>query len=264
MPDKKQWMELAVGASREAGNILKEKLGTELQMQLKGSKNLVTEADKASEARIMEILREGTPGCSILAEESPEHKGTSELKWIIDPLDGTTNFAHGLPIFSVSIGLEVQSELTLGVVYNPISEELFTAEKGKGAFLNGSRLQVSPVKSLEESLLVTGFAYEILTSEQDNLDFFGAFSLEAQSVRRLGSAALDFCYVAAGRLDGYWELSLHPWDMAAGVLVVLEAGGKVSNLDGSPIDIYNGKQVSSNGLIHDEMLEIIRETSMDR
>lgn len=264
MTDSNRWLELAVHAAREAGPILKKKFRTQIHKELKSEKNLVTEADKASEECIISILQNACPDCTILAEESPEMKGTSGMKWIIDPLDGTTNFAHGLGTFSISIGLEVEGDLTVGVVYDPIRDEMFTARKGCGAFMNGEPIRVSETQLLGDALLVTGIPYSVLTLEENNLDLFAAFCFEGQSVRRLGSAALDFCYVAAGFMDGYWELGLQPWDMAAGTLIVQEAGGTVTSLTGSPIDIYSKRQVASNGRIHQQMLDVIRETQEDR
>jgi len=264
MTDMDRLLEIAAHAAQDAGTLLRQKFGSELQIEFKGRKNIVTEADKAAESCIIEVLRKATPDSTILTEESPEMKGTSPLKWIIDPVDGTTNFAHGLPIFSVSIGAEVDGEVVAGIVYNPISGEEFTAKKGQGSFLNGEPIHVSSVDDLEEGLLVTGIPYSVLTTDEDNLDLFAAFCFEGQSVRRLGSAALDFCYVASGRLDGYWELSLYPWDMAAGVLIVQEAGGKVTDLTGNPVDIYGKRHIASNGLIHDAMLQVVRETSQEQ
>ncbi|HNT33926.1 MAG TPA: inositol monophosphatase family protein [bacterium] len=264
MTDSNRWLELAVRAAREAGPILKRKFRTKIHKELKSEKNLVTEADKASEECLVKILREGCPDCTILTEESPEMKGASGMKWIIDPLDGTTNFAHGLATFSISIGLEMEGQIVVGAVYDPIHDDMYTACKGEGAFLNGCPIHVSETELLGDSLLVTGIPYSVLTLEENNLDLFAAFCFEGQSVRRLGSAALDFCNVAAGFLDGFWELGLQPWDMAAGSLIVQEAGGTVTDTTGAPIDIYAKRQVASNGRIHHQMLNVIRETQEDK
>ena len=176
---------------------------------------------------------------------------------MIDPLDGTTNFAHGFPAYCVSIGVEYQGRVIVGVVFDPTRQELFVAEAGRGAFLNGAQIHVSRTQKLDEGLLVTGFAYDIRESPANNLDHFARFALCAQGIRRTGTAALDLCYVAAGRFDGFWELKLHPWDTAAGVLIVLEAGGRVTDFKGGPFSIYDQEIVASNGIIHDAMLAVL-------
>ena len=181
----------------------------------------------------------------------------SRYRWIIDPLDGTTNFAHGFPVYAVSIGVECDGELLVGVVYDPTRDELFTAETGRGALLNGGSIAVSNTAQLEAALTVTGFAYDIRDTPNNNLDHFARFALKAQGVRRTGSAALDLCYVAAGRFDGFWEVKLSPWDMAAGAVIVREAGGRITDLRGNAHSIYQPELVASNGLIHLEMLEVI-------
>jgi myo-inositol-1(or 4)-monophosphatase len=225
----------------------------------KGETNLVTEVDLASEELIVSRIRRAFPDHAILAEEAqPVRPSGRAPTWIIDPLDGTTNYAHGYPAFSVSIGLEVDGALELGVVYNPNLEELFEAQRGKGAQLNGAPIRVSSTSSLSESLLATGFPYDIRTTNVTNLDNFAAFSLQARGVRRAGSAALDLCYVAAGRFDGFWELKLSPWDCAAGYLMVREAGGMVTNLKGEPGSIYEPESLASNGCIHRQMIAVLR------
>lgn len=183
----------------------------------------------------------------------------SRYRWIIDPLDGTTNFAHGFPVYAVSIGVECDGALLVGVVYDPTRDELFTAETGRGAFLNGVSIAVSHTAELEAALTVTGFAYDIRDTPNNNFDHFARFALKAQGVRRTGSAALDLCYVAAGRFDGFWEVKLSPWDMAAGAVIVREAGGRITDLRGNAHSIYQPELVASNGQIHHEMLEVIRE-----
>lgn len=253
-------LDVAVEAARKAGAYLKQNVGKIRSIERKGGqeKNLVTEIDKGSEEIIIGILRKHFPGHDILAEESgTKNAAKSDYRWIIDPLDGTTNFTHGFPVFCVSIGLERKGALELGVIYDPNTDELFTAERGKGAFLNGKRIHVSGAESLQTSLLVTGFPYNIAENPHKAIERFIAFLMKAQAVRRMGSAALDLAYVACGRFDGFWEVALHPWDMAAGVLIVEEAGGKVTDFQGKPMDIYNWALLSSNGKIHEEMQAIV-------
>jgi myo-inositol-1(or 4)-monophosphatase len=211
---------------------------------------------------IVSRIKSAFPTHSILAEEihdiSRDENAGSPYRWVIDPLDGTTNFAHGYPVFSVSIGLEVAGELELGIVYDPTRDEMFTARRGGGSFCNGVSLRVSTTGSLLSSLLATGFPYDVQTSKDNNLSNFCAFALRAQGIRRGGSAALDLCYVASGRLDGFWELKLNPWDCAAGFLTVREAGGIVTNFRGQPASINGREVVASNGLIHQEMLDVLK------
>lgn len=212
--------------------------------------DLVTVADQESEAAILSILKWQFPDHSFLAEESGLNERASEYLWVIDPLDGTTNFAHQYPVLAVSIGLFHNGSPLLALVYNPISKELFEAEKGKGAYLNGNKIAVSNVNELTKALLATGFAYDRLKTPETNYREFTHFTNMTQGVRRAGSAALDLAFVACGRLDGYWERGIQAWDMAAGMLLVTEAGGEVTNYDGSPVDIYSGRIVASNGKIH--------------
>ncbi len=233
-----------------------EKLRTDFTVSHKGPTNLVTEVDLAAEKLIVSTILEAFPDHSIQAEENYGRTKRGGYTWIVDPLDGTTNYAHRYPVFAVSIGLEVDGELEWGIVYNPNLEEVFTARCGSGSFCNGSRLRVSRTTDLSLSLLATGFPYDIRTSRA-NLDNFANFMLRAQAVRRGGSAALDFCYVAAGRFDGFWELSLHPWDCAAGFLIVREAGGLVTDFSGAPGSIDRPEVVASNGLIHEQMLAVL-------
>ena len=250
----------AIGIARRAGALLRAEVGKRRQISFKGSPtNLVTEMDRRVEALIIDAIRADFPGHAILSEERGRVGGPSAHRWIIDPLDGTTNYAHGIPVFCVSIALEVDGQSLLAVVYDPNLDECFVAERGKGAWLNGQRLSVSETPVLNESLLATGFPYSIRESPGNNLAQFAAFSLRCQGVRRMGSAVLYFCYVAAGRLDGYWELRLGPWDVAAGGLMVEEAGGRVTNLDGGPLDRERPEVVASNGRIHDEMLRVLKE-----
>lgn len=218
--------------ARQAGEILRKGYGQNHQVSYKGEIDLVTEIDRQSEAFLMGEIRQRFPQHTIVAEESGGLSGDNAYRWYIDPLDGTVNFAHGIPIFSVSLAFAHKGLVFLGVVYDPLRDECFSAEVGKGAWLNGKPIQVSNPQALEHSLLVTGFPYDIRTNHQTNLDLFAKFSLNSQGVRRLGSAALDLCYVAAGRFDGYWEMRLSPWDLAAGSLIAQEAGAKVSDLKG--------------------------------
>jgi myo-inositol-1(or 4)-monophosphatase len=253
-------LNFAIETARSAGHLLLEKYGRITAVTKKGDYNLVTEADLASEALIIERIKSHYPRHMILAEESGDTVvvgGDAKWKWIIDPLDGTTNFAHGYPCFCVTIALEHDGELVVGVTYDPTRNELFTAEKGEGASLNFKPIHVSSTEKMSESLLVTGFPYDF----KDRHDFarhLTDFLLGARGVRRDGSAAIDMAYVACGRFDGFWEEGLNPWDVAAGVLMINEAGGRVTGYDGSPLSIYKPPICASNGLIHDEMLAVLR------
>jgi myo-inositol-1(or 4)-monophosphatase len=251
----------AVAAAREAGAYVKANAGRPRQVERKFGQetNLVTEIDKNAESLIIERLRRSFPDHDFLAEESGDHRGSSDFRWVIDPLDGTVNFTHGLPIFCVSIGLEHKGSVVLGVVYDPNLQELYTAERGKGAYLNGEPIRVSKTDRLIESLIVTGFPYDIKNNPDHAVEHFTNFLSEAQAVRRLGSAALDLCYVAAGRFDGFWEVKLNAWDMAAGVLLVQEAGGRWTDFEGKPSTIHTKKMLSTNGIIHEQMIEVLRK-----
>lgn len=252
----------AIEAAREAGKLLRDGVGKikSIERKFGEATNLVTEFDKKAEALIIAKIHERFPSHDILAEESGSHAIDSEYRWVIDPLDGTTNYAHSLPLFSVSIAVEHMGEIVAGVVYDPSADELFTAEKGKGAFCNGTRLHVSTAESLIDSLLVTGFPYTIRENPGRIIDHFNNFLMEAQGIRRLGSAAIDLAYIAAGRLDGYWEMTLFPWDKAAGVLLVKEAGGLVTDITGGPDSIYTPSTLASNGIIHPAMLDVLRKS----
>ncbi|TAJ26254.1 MAG: inositol monophosphatase [Nitrospirae bacterium] len=250
----------AVEAARIAGAILDDCTHNGFRVDYKDTVNLVTDADRRAEQAIVEAIGKDFPGHRILAEERGLYKGSDdEYQWVIDPLDGTTNFAHGFPAYCVSIGLEYRGRCILGVVLDPTRRELFTAETGAGAFLNGKPLHVSKTPTLTTSLVVTGFAYDIRDNPKNNLNHFSHFALRAQGVRRTGTAALDLCYVAAGRFDGFWELTLHPWDTAAGLVMVLEAGGQVTDLTGAPFSIHQPSLLASNGLIHQEMLDVLHQ-----
>lgn len=253
-------LNFAIETAREAGQILLEKFGRKINISKKGDINLVTEADLASEKLIIERIKSYHPKHSILAEESGEAViigGENKWKWIIDPLDGTTNFAHGYPCFCVTIALEHEGEIVIGVTFDPTRNELFAAEKGRGATLNNKPIRVSDTEKLSESLIVTGFPYDFKQKE-DFARHLTDFLLNSRGVRRDGSAAIDMAYVACGRFDGFWEEGLNPWDVAAGVLLIEEAGGQVSYYDNSKFSIYAPPICASNGLIHAEMLNVLR------
>jgi myo-inositol-1(or 4)-monophosphatase len=252
------YLEVAIKAARTAGEKLKDNIYGKRDISYKGEINMVTEMDRLSEKIVVESILAAFPDHGILAEEGSNVKSDSGFLWVIDPLDGTTNYAHGYPVFSVSIGLEQEGQAVLGVVYDPMRDELFSAGKGAGAFLNGQPISVSRNAVLIGSLLATGFPYDRTTSRENNMDLFGALIMATQEVRRSGSASLDLCAVAAGRLDGYWELKLNPWDVAAGSLIVHEAGGMVSDFTGLRFSIHDKEIIASNGAIHDQMLDVIR------
>jgi len=248
---------LIIKAALEAGKLLMDKFESGLRVEFKGKYDLVTEADRQAEALIIKLIRERYPDHDFLAEEGDYPETGSDYRWIIDPLDGTTNYAHGFPWFAVSIALEVKGRLELGVVYNPYVGDFYVAERGSGAFLNERRLKVSTIDTLERSLLATGFAYDHKKCKANNYDYFTRFQKEAQACRRPGAASLDLASVAAGRFDGFWELKLKPWDLAAGILLIEEAGGLVSNFDGLPMTLESQECMASNRLIHEEMQAIL-------
>jgi myo-inositol-1(or 4)-monophosphatase len=254
-------LDFAIQTAREAGRLLAERFGRKIEISNKSEIDLVTESDLASERLIIDRIRTFYPRHSILAEESgasepPDHDAQSDWRWIIDPLDGTTNYAHGYPCFCVSIGLAHKGKLELGVVYDPIRDEMFAAERGQGASLNGRRIRVSPTMNLSAALLCTGFPYDV-RQRNEFARHFASFIMHAQGVRRDGAAALDLAYVAAGRFDGFWEEGLKPWDVAAGALIVAEAGGRITHYDGSAFDIYTAPILASNGLIHEQMMRVL-------
>ena len=253
-------LRLAVELARRAGGLLLDGYGRATQVRHKGSIDLVTEYDLRSEQLLVEGIRSAYPADAILSEEGGGQEGEG-VRWLVDPLDGTTNFAHGLPIFSVSIACVGAEGLLLGVIYDPTREELFHSLAGEGAFLNEAPIRVSAATTLDESLLVTGFPYDIRTNRDNNLSYFNALAVRARAVRRLGSAALDLAYVAAGRFDGYWELRLNPWDWAAGVLLVREAGGRVTTF-GEDEKVLDGDAtlVATNGKIHHELLAVLNSS----
>jgi len=253
------YLQVAIAAAKEAGRIQKLHLGQAHQVEYKGDIDLVTEVDRICEQAIVKVISDVFPDHDFISEESSFEDKRSPWKWIIDPLDGTTNYSHGYPFFCVSIGLEREGEARLGVVYAPVLDELFYAEKGKGAYLNGNRLSVSRVNILDRGFLVTGFPYDAREHVDLYLAYFRQFILKGFAIRRDGSAALNLSYVAAGRFDGYWELRLHPWDTAAGRLMVTEAGGKMTDFRGQPFRIYSDTMLGTNGSIHQEMLQAIQE-----
>ena len=244
-------------AAETAGRILLEKFESGVTVAYKGAIDLVTEADHAAEQAIVAIVRQQHPDHDILAEEGDYPRRGADHCWIVDPLDGTTNFAHGFPWFAVSIALEVRGAIVLGAVFNPHNRELFVAGRGQGATLNGRPLQVSATEQLERAFLATGFAYDHKTTPDNNYGQFASFQRAAQAVRRAGVASLDLACVAAGRFDGFWELQLKPWDVAAGVLLVEEAGGRVSDYAGAPMPLDRGQILASNGRLHAAMQAIL-------
>jgi myo-inositol-1(or 4)-monophosphatase len=254
------WLATAIEAVLRAGELQMASFGRLERIGKKGAINLVTEVDLAVERAVRALIRERFPEHRILAEELVEEAGApdSPCCWVLDPLDGTTNYAHGLPIFCASLALEVDGEPVVAAVYDPTRRELFTAERGGGARLNGAPLAVAQTTDLIDALLATGFPYSVHAETSEFVGLFGAFVSRARAVRRLGSAALDLCYVAAGRLDGFWERLLQPWDVAAGTLIVREAGGLVTRLDGSPCTSHSGEVLATNGRLHEQMLAVIR------
>jgi myo-inositol-1(or 4)-monophosphatase len=257
----------AVEIVLRAGDIQMARRGSGFRIDKKGTIDLVTDVDLECERLCRRIIAERFPDHDVLAEElssGPGEKARSAYRWVFDPLDGTTNYAHGLPIFCASLALEIDGQPVAGAVFDPTRRELFTAERGEGAFLNGSRLRVSPADTLLDALLVTGFPYDVHQEGGELVALFGAFMARARAVRRLGSAALDLCYVAAGRFEGFWEQKLKPWDVSAGALIVAEAGGRVTGMDGAAFDAAAAHLVASNGEVHDQMLDVIREFRASR
>ncbi len=255
-------LNFAIQMARDAGRILLERQGRALQVSNKGDIDLVTEGDLAAEKLIIERIRSYYPRHAILAEESGASEGAlsaagkSESKWIIDPLDGTTNYAHGYPCFCVSIAVERAGKIEVGVIYNPMLDEMFAAERGQGATLNDRTIRVSDIEDLNSAMLCTGFPYDV-RERPDFARHFTNFTMRAQAVRRDGSAALDLANVACGRFDGFWEDGLNPWDIAAGVLLIEEAGGLVTDFNSGPLDIYTPKVLASNGLVHQAMMRVL-------
>jgi len=243
--------------ARGAGEILRRSYGLQLTIHFKGEINLVTDVDHESEAYLLARIREAYPDHGVLSEESPELLSPSRYRWIVDPLDGTTNYAHGYPCFCVSVAVERQGAVVAGAVYDPLLDESFTAALGGGASRNGKPITVSKTRELRKSLLATGFAYDVKSSSDNNFDYFRAFVLTGQAIRRDGSAALDLCYLACGRFDAFWEIKLHAWDTAAGALVAAEAGGTVTDFAGAPFDPFGIECAATNGRVHAELLAVL-------
>ena len=254
-------LEIVEVVARQAVAVLMEGYGNVRHIHRKGVIDLVTEFDKRSEEVILSSIQQHFPDHAILAEESGHNHTVSEYQWVIDPLDGTTNFAHGIPVFSVSIGLLKNNSPVLGVVYDPFRNEMFSAELGHGATLNNHPLQVSSHADLEHAVISTGFPYDLRTNPRNNLAQFVQFQMRTQAVRHLGSAALDCTWTAMGRLDGYWEFGVKAWDVGAGALIVREAGGRVTSVDGGEDFLSDQSILVSNSLLHEQMLRVLREGS---
>ncbi len=257
MPDE---LDTAIQAARRAGELLGKHFGQAIPVVYKGRIDPVTELDRQAEHLIADILLQTFPTYSLLGEEEHHPQTNGRPRWLVDPLDGTTNYAHGYPLFAVSIALEVERQVILGVVYNPILDELFTAEVEQGAFLNGCPIRVSKVGDLGKSLIASGFPYDAWTSENDNVVEWGRLVKMVLSPRCDGCASLDLCHVAAGRLDGYWELDLEPWDMAAGVLIATEAGARVTDAIGEAFDLYERSVLAANTSLHQELFRFLKAT----
>ena len=254
----KEFLSATTHIARQAGALLLPYFQRRVKIEYKGDVDLVTEADRASEALIVKQLQAYFPDHAIVAEEGSRHAGASAYRWHVDPLDGTTNFAHGFPVFAVSLGLEKDGEMILGVIYDPTRDEMFTAEKGGGAQVNNQPLRVSLVNRLEEALIATGFPSR-KRHKNANIHFYHQLNMLSHGVRRPGSAALDLAYVAAGRLDGFWEFHLQPWDMAAGKLLVEEAGGCITDMQGQPHRLDSASIAGSNQLLHSQLLGVFEE-----
>jgi myo-inositol-1(or 4)-monophosphatase len=261
-PAPRVLLDAAVEMARAAGVVLREGYGRAHKPELKGRIDLVTEYDRRSERLLLGEIARRFPGHAVLAEESGASapgERAAPVRWLVDPLDGTTNFAHNYPFFCVSVAAEVEGVLAVGVVYDPVREELFAAAAGEGATLNGEPIRVSDIERVEDALLVTGFPYDVREHPERSLPLFEAFLMRAQGIRRDGSAALNLCYLAAGRFDGFWEGHLSPWDMAAGVLIVREAGGRVTDYAGEPFRLDRRQILASNSRLHEEMRVILAD-----
>lgn len=253
----KDFFETAIPVAQNTGNFQKEKLHSHFKIEFKGEINPVTEIDRASEEMIVSAVLKKFPHHDIMGEEGKAPRRDSPYKWIIDPLDGTVNYSHGYPHFAISIALEYEGAIIGGVIHDPMRAETFSAYKNEGAFLNHKKIRVSHTKKLDHALLGTGFAYNVRKTKNNNLNHFQNFIMKAQAVRRDGVAAIDVCYVACGRYDGFWELNLFPWDTAAGLIIAEESGARVTRFDGSPYTVYEKDILVSNGLVHDEMIRVL-------
>jgi myo-inositol-1(or 4)-monophosphatase len=257
--DMESYLNTAKEAAVKAGMVLTEHSDSPPRVRFKGSVDLVTEYDSLAQRVIFDTIASRFPDHDFLAEEDLCQDKGSSFRWIVDPLDGTTNYAHNYPVFCVSIALTMDKKTTIGVVYDPIREEMFTAVRDRGARLNEKRIRVSEEKELDKSLVATGFPYDLRESSVNNIDHFVNFVTRVQGIRRGGSAALDLCYVACGRFDGFWELKLQPWDVAAGVLIVLESGGRVSDFSGGEFDAFAQETLATNKHIHQQMVDILKK-----
>lgn len=257
------YLETATDIAREAGSLLAHFYERRIGFELKGDFDLVTEADRQSEALVVERLKSHFPSHAVLGEEGGLREAGTEYRWYVDPLDGTTNFAHGFPMFNVTLGLERKGEMICGVVFDPVRQEMFAAERGGGAFLNGRRIQVSKAGRIEEALLATGFPSR-KRHENINVHFFHQAAMQTHGVRRAGAAALDLAYVSCGRLDGFWEFGLNPWDMAGGLVIIEEAGGRCTDMNGGAHSLASPHLLADNGLIHDQALAVFREVFQGR
>jgi myo-inositol-1(or 4)-monophosphatase len=252
------YVETALAIAREASALLRDYAARNVGFELKGEHDLVTAADRASEKLIVDRLTAAFPSHSIVAEEGGGHAGSSDFRWYVDPLDGTTNFAHGFPVYNVTLALEQAGQVIAGVIADPTRDETFTAERGSGAFLNGQRIHVSKVNRVEDALVATGFPSR-KRHQNLNVHFFYQLSMLSHGVRRPGAAALDLAYVACGRLDLFWEFNLHPWDMAAGILLIQEAGGVCTDMRGAPVDLLGQHVLGDNGLVHEEAVVLFAD-----
>jgi len=253
-------IEELIGITRQAGDYVRSKFNSNLHLEFKTNESdLVTEVDKNSEKMIVDFIQKKYPSHGIITEEGGSLSSKSEYNWVIDPLDGTVNFAHGLPLFAVSIGIQKNDETIAGVVFDIMQDMLYSAELGSGAVQNGKPIKVSNNENLRQALLVTGFPYDVAENPENALGKFTAFTKAARGIRRLGSAAIDFCYVANGVFDGFWEVHLKPWDMCAGKLIVEEAGGMVTDFNGAHINIFSKRILASNGRVHDAMINVLEK-----
>jgi myo-inositol-1(or 4)-monophosphatase len=258
IPPEPQFLATAIEAVVRAGELQRRKFGSHIDIGKKGDIDLVTEVDLEVERMFRALIAGRFPDHAVLAEELGESGHDSRYRWVFDPLDGTTNYAHGIPIFCATLALEIDGVPTVGAVFDPNRNELFTAERGVGAWLNGERLRTSSTALLREAVLVTGFPYDVRDRLDELVGVFAAFLSGARAVRRLGSAAIDLCWTAAGRMDGFWEQSLQAWDVMAGALIVQEAGGRVTGIDGSEWQPYAGHVLATNGHLHDQMVDVVR------